>query len=300
MHERRIAAFLPDGDGETVPSNVEGMPYPIHPLQLTAMGMLVSDSLQLEELHKACDGGAALGVHGRRPAAPPAGRHGLAVESDRHLLIIASQGGRPWNAVLPARSPGHRCDPGHRTGDCRPARLGRRAGRRQPQARCRRRGDTGHGQGEPAAKPSTSPPTCAIPTQVKAMVAEVAKRGGRLDYVVSNAGINPFMTWDDTPIEEFDKLFETNVRGSLGRLHRRRAPDGRGGPWRRHRHDQLDLRPCRRADPGRLLRHQGRHQHAGQGAGRGARQTRHPRQRDRAGRHRDPHERPGCSNCPMS
>ena len=40
MHERRIAAFLPDGDGETVPSNVEDMPYPIHPLQLTAMGML--------------------------------------------------------------------------------------------------------------------------------------------------------------------------------------------------------------------------------------------------------------------
>ncbi|MEI7601001.1 MAG: cyclase family protein [Aestuariivirga sp.] len=50
MHERKIAAFLPDGDGETVPSNVEGLPYPIHPLQLTAMGMLISDSLQLEEL----------------------------------------------------------------------------------------------------------------------------------------------------------------------------------------------------------------------------------------------------------
>jgi hypothetical protein len=26
MHERRIAAFLPDGDGETVPSNVEACP----------------------------------------------------------------------------------------------------------------------------------------------------------------------------------------------------------------------------------------------------------------------------------
>lgn len=50
MHERKIAAFLPDGDGETVPSNVEDLPYPIHPLQLTAMGMLISDSLQLEEL----------------------------------------------------------------------------------------------------------------------------------------------------------------------------------------------------------------------------------------------------------
>jgi kynurenine formamidase len=54
MHERKVAAFLPDGDGETVPSNVEDMPYPIHPLQLTAMGMCVSDSLNLEDLANAC------------------------------------------------------------------------------------------------------------------------------------------------------------------------------------------------------------------------------------------------------
>ena len=46
---------LPDGNGETVPSNVEDMTYPIHPLQLTAMGMLVSDSLNLEDLAKACE-----------------------------------------------------------------------------------------------------------------------------------------------------------------------------------------------------------------------------------------------------
>lgn len=55
MHERRIAAFLPDGDGETVPSNVEGVPYPIHALQIAAMGMCVSDSLDLEDLARACD-----------------------------------------------------------------------------------------------------------------------------------------------------------------------------------------------------------------------------------------------------
>jgi kynurenine formamidase len=55
MHERRIAAFLPDGDGETVPSVVEGITYPIHPLQVVAMGMLVSDSLQFEELAPACE-----------------------------------------------------------------------------------------------------------------------------------------------------------------------------------------------------------------------------------------------------
>ncbi len=55
MRERKIAAFLPDGDGETVPSNVDGMPYPVHPLQITAMGMCVSDSLQLEDLARACE-----------------------------------------------------------------------------------------------------------------------------------------------------------------------------------------------------------------------------------------------------
>jgi kynurenine formamidase len=55
MHERQIAAFLPDGDGETVPSNVEGVLYPIHPLQVTAMGMLAADSLQLEDLAAACE-----------------------------------------------------------------------------------------------------------------------------------------------------------------------------------------------------------------------------------------------------
>jgi kynurenine formamidase len=55
MHERRIAAFLPDGDGEAVPSVVDGITYPIHPLQVVAMGMLVSDSLQFEELVAACE-----------------------------------------------------------------------------------------------------------------------------------------------------------------------------------------------------------------------------------------------------
>jgi len=55
MHERRIAAFLPDGDGETIPGNVEGVLAPIHPLQVAAMGMLAADSLQLEDLARACE-----------------------------------------------------------------------------------------------------------------------------------------------------------------------------------------------------------------------------------------------------
>ena len=55
LHDRKVAAFLPDGDGETVPSNVEGVPYPVHALQIAAMGMACADSLQFEELVKVCE-----------------------------------------------------------------------------------------------------------------------------------------------------------------------------------------------------------------------------------------------------
>ena len=50
--------------------------------------------------------------------------------------------------------------------------------------------------------------------QVTAMVADVAGRGGRLDCVVSNAAVNPFMSWDKTSVDDFNLLFETNVRGT--------------------------------------------------------------------------------------
>lgn len=55
LHERKVAVFLPDGDGEVVPSPVDGVMYPIHPLQITAMGMLCADSLQFEELAQVCE-----------------------------------------------------------------------------------------------------------------------------------------------------------------------------------------------------------------------------------------------------
>ncbi len=83
MHERGIAGFLPDGDGETVPSVVDDMLYPIHPLQVVAMGMFVSDSLQLEDIAPVC---AELGrwefmVTDR--AASDRRRHGLPVQPHR-------------------------------------------------------------------------------------------------------------------------------------------------------------------------------------------------------------------------
>ena len=50
--------------------------------------------------------------------------------------------------------------------------------------------------------------------QIIAMVQEVARQGGRLDYVVSNAAINLYMPWTEITTEVFDQLFETNVRGT--------------------------------------------------------------------------------------
>lgn len=56
LHERRVAAFLPDGDGEAVPSGVEGVAYPIHALQIAGMGMACADNLDLENLANLCEG----------------------------------------------------------------------------------------------------------------------------------------------------------------------------------------------------------------------------------------------------
>jgi glucose 1-dehydrogenase len=52
------------------------------------------------------------------------------------------------------------------------------------------------------------------PGQVTAMVRETAERAGRLDHVISNAAVNPFLKWDETTVEDFNLLFETNVRGT--------------------------------------------------------------------------------------
>lgn len=54
LHDRKVAAFFPDGDGETVPSGVEGVAYPIHALQIAAMGMICADSLNLEDVAAMC------------------------------------------------------------------------------------------------------------------------------------------------------------------------------------------------------------------------------------------------------
>jgi NAD(P)-dependent dehydrogenase (short-subunit alcohol dehydrogenase family) len=52
------------------------------------------------------------------------------------------------------------------------------------------------------------------PAEVIAMVEEAARVGGRLDYVVSNAAINPLLAWQETTLDDFDRIQETNLRGT--------------------------------------------------------------------------------------
>ena len=64
------------------------------------------------------------------------------------------------------------------------------------------------GKGFPAAADMRDP------DQVMRMVQEAARIGGRLDFLVSNAAVNPLLKWDETTLEDFNSIQETNLRGT--------------------------------------------------------------------------------------
>ena len=53
--ERGVAALGGDGNSDTAPSSTEGVDFPIHVLALNAIGVLLLDYLQLEDLLAACE-----------------------------------------------------------------------------------------------------------------------------------------------------------------------------------------------------------------------------------------------------
>lgn len=55
LAERGVAALGCDGNSDTAPSSTEGVAFPIHVLALNAMGVLLLDYLQLEDLRSACE-----------------------------------------------------------------------------------------------------------------------------------------------------------------------------------------------------------------------------------------------------
>lgn len=52
------------------------------------------------------------------------------------------------------------------------------------------------------------------PDQVMRMVEKTAATGGRLDYLVSNAAINPLLNWGETTLADYDNIMNTNLRGT--------------------------------------------------------------------------------------
>jgi L-rhamnose 1-dehydrogenase len=67
---------------------------------------------------------------------------------------------------------------------------------------------------EAGGKAFVVPADMRDPAQVVAMVNAVADKGGRFDYLVSNAAINPFLAWDKTTIDDWNAICETNLRGT--------------------------------------------------------------------------------------
>jgi kynurenine formamidase len=55
LAERGVVALGCDGNSDTAPSSTEGVAFPIHVLALNAMGVLLLDYLQLDDLGDACE-----------------------------------------------------------------------------------------------------------------------------------------------------------------------------------------------------------------------------------------------------
>ena len=58
------------------------------------------------------------------------------------------------------------------------------------------------------------PADMADSNQVMRMLEETVRQGGRLDYIVSNAAINPPLKWDETTLEDYDLLMNTNLKST--------------------------------------------------------------------------------------
>jgi len=54
IRDRHVAAMGSDGDSDTVPSVVDQVSYPVHVLAMCAMGVVLMDCLNLDDLARAC------------------------------------------------------------------------------------------------------------------------------------------------------------------------------------------------------------------------------------------------------
>jgi kynurenine formamidase len=55
LADRQVAALGSDGNSDTAPSLVDGVGFPVHVLAINALGLMLLDYLQLEDLASACE-----------------------------------------------------------------------------------------------------------------------------------------------------------------------------------------------------------------------------------------------------
>ena len=103
LAERQAAILGGDGDSDPHPSQVEGVPLPVHVLAIVAMGMCLLDNLDLENLSEACaEAGTFEFLLVVAPLIVPGGT-GSPVNPDRGPVAVSSQSRprRSRTAVLP-------------------------------------------------------------------------------------------------------------------------------------------------------------------------------------------------------
>jgi NAD(P)-dependent dehydrogenase (short-subunit alcohol dehydrogenase family) len=54
----------------------------------------------------------------------------------------------------------------------------------------------------------------SIPDAIREMISDIVRQMGHLDLVVSNAAINPHIEWDRITDDLWDKIHDTNLRGT--------------------------------------------------------------------------------------
>ena len=114
------------------------------------------------------------------------------------------------------------------------------------------------------------------------LVDRAVSEFGRLDMMVTNAGVlRDRVLWKMTD-EDFDLVIETHLRGTFTLRARRRDADARAGRGRPDHRRRLTRRPVRQLRPDQLRRGQGRHRHVRAHLVAGARARRDHGQRDRA------------------
>ena len=131
----------------------------------------------------------------------------------------------------------------------------------------------------------TIPADVSSDAEARAGVDRVMEKWGRVDVLLTAAGMSTGGTVDAIEEAAWDRTFAVNVKGTYLWIHYAIKPMI-AEPLGRHRHHRLAARAVEPGQERGVHRFQGRHRLLHQDHGRRSRRAGHPRQRADAGRHR--------------